>query len=188
MSEGPPEVTELLRRARDGDADAERELIATTYAELRRLAHARLRGLGQRDVLDTTSLVNEWYLRFARAESVRIEDRHHFMRYAARVMRSVIVDFVRRRTADRRGGGAPHVSLSMAGASIANDGREEIMRVHESLESLAALDERMAEIVEMRYFAGMREPEIAEALGVSERTVRRDWAKARLWLAEALAG
>jgi RNA polymerase sigma factor (TIGR02999 family) len=108
------------------------------------------------------------------------------MRYAARVMRSVIVDFARRRGAQRRGGGAPHTSLTFQVADGASAGAREIVRVHEALEELAKLDARMAQVVEMRYFGGMNEPEIAEALDVAERTVRRDWVKARLWLAEAL--
>jgi RNA polymerase sigma factor (TIGR02999 family) len=108
------------------------------------------------------------------------------MRYAARVMRSVIVDFARKRAAQRRGGGARHESLTLQIADGANAGEREIMRVHDALEELAKLDPRMAQVVEMRYFGGMNEPEIAQALEVTERTVRRDWAKARLWLAEAL--
>ncbi len=183
--QGVHEVTDLIRRAQRGDVSAADRLLATTYADLRRLARARLRAGGGRAILDTTALVNEWYLRFAQAQGGELQDRVHFLRHAACVMRTVIVDFMRRRNAARRGAGAEHVSLTfdVDGASAAE---EEILRVHEALEELAKLDARMAQIVEMRYFAGMREPEIAEALAVSVRTIRRDWTKARLWLAEAL--
>jgi RNA polymerase sigma factor (TIGR02999 family) len=101
-------------------------------------------------------------------------------------MRSVIVDFARRRVAGRRGGGAPHATLEADVAAV-GPGEEEILGVHEALDRLAAVDERMTQVVEMRYFGGLTEPEIAEALGVTERTVRRDWQKARMLLREALA-
>jgi RNA polymerase sigma factor (TIGR02999 family) len=179
-------VTDLIRRAQRGDSAAADELMTATYRELRKLARARLRAGGRSVLLDTTSLVNEWYLRFAEAEGAEVRDRAHFMRYAARVMRSVIVDFARRRSAQRRGGGAPHTSLTFQIADGGSAGEREIVRVHDALEELAKLDARMAQVVEMRYFGGMNEPEIAEALEVAERTVRRDWVKARLWLAEAL--
>jgi RNA polymerase sigma factor (TIGR02999 family) len=101
-------------------------------------------------------------------------------------MRSVVIDCVRERMAQRRGGGAAHVTLNTQVGDPAADGAAEIMRVHEALNELADLDQRMAQVVEMRYFAGMTEAEIAEALDVTERTVRRDWEKARLLLSEAL--
>jgi RNA polymerase sigma factor (TIGR02999 family) len=178
------DLTDLLYRAQQGDPEAAEALFAATYPELRRLARARLRRGGRGTLLDTTSLVHEWYLRFASARPVRIEDRAHFMRYAGRAMRSVIVDFARRRNAGRRGGAHDHVTLRTDdGARL---GEAEILRVHEALGELEKLDARMAAVVEMRYFGGMNETEIAEALAVTERTVRRDWQKARLWLAESL--
>jgi RNA polymerase sigma factor (TIGR02999 family) len=179
-------LTQLIHRALDGDSDAAEALFAATYPQLRRLARARLRAGGRHTLLDTGSLVNESYLRFAQSGQLRIEDRVHFLRWASRVMRSVIVDFTRRRLAERRGGGAERVTISVQIAADATAGEEEIVRVHEALEELAALDARMAQVVEMRYFAGMTEQEIATALGVNERTVRRDWEKARLLLREAL--
>jgi RNA polymerase sigma factor (TIGR02999 family) len=180
----PIDLTTLIQRAQAGDARAADALFEATYPELRRLARARLRG-GRRDtLLDTTSLIHEWYVRFVRAGAVRIEDRVHFMRYAGRAMRAVIVDFARRRSAERRGGNAPHVGLT--GADGVGADAEDILRVNEALEGLAALDARMAQVVELRYFGGLTETEIAQALGVTDRTVRRDWEKARLWLAEAM--
>jgi RNA polymerase sigma factor (TIGR02999 family) len=177
-------VTDLLHRAQQGDAEAAEALFAATYPELRRLARARLSRGGRSTLLDTTALVHEWYLRFVSARRARLEDRAHFMRYAGRAMRSVIVDFARRRHARRRGGEHDHVTLQTDHGVRA--GEAEILRVHEALGALEKLDPRMASVVEMRYFGGLSEAEIAEALAVTERTVRRDWQKARLWLAESL--
>jgi RNA polymerase sigma factor (TIGR02999 family) len=180
-------LTELIHRASKGDAEAEGRLFAAMYDELRRLARARLRAGGRNTLLDTSSLVNESYLRFAAAGRLRLRDRVHFMRWAGRVMRSVIVDFARRRLTDRRGGGATPLTLTTSIGSNAAATESEIVRVHEALDDLAVHAPRMATIVEMRYFGGMTEPEIAEAVGVHERTVRRDWEKARLFLREVLA-
>jgi RNA polymerase sigma factor (TIGR02999 family) len=181
-----PSLTELIHRAQEGDVDAADALFAATYADLRRLARARLRASGPQATLDTSSLVHESYLRFAAAGRLRIEDRGHFMRWAGRVMRSVIVDFARRRQAGRRGGDLVRVTLTehLAAASLAPE--DEILRVHEALDRMAELDGRLAQVVELRYFSGMTDEEIAEALGVTDRTVRRDWEKARLLLSEAL--
>jgi RNA polymerase sigma factor (TIGR02999 family) len=184
--ESSADLTDLLRRAQQGDPEAADALFAATYRELRRLARARLRAGGRSTLLDTTSLVHESYLRFVAARSLQLEDRVHFMRYAGRVMRSVIVDFIRRRQAGRRGGGVAHVHLTLGGVEGPATGESEILRVHEALEELARLDARMAQVVEMRYFGGLTETEIAESLAVTDRTVRRDWEKARLWLAQAL--
>jgi RNA polymerase sigma factor (TIGR02999 family) len=178
-------LTDLIHRAQAGDSGAAEALFEATYPDLRRLARARLRSKGRDTLLDTTSLVHEWYVRFARVHGLRLEDRVHFMRYASRAMRAVTVDFARRRGAERRGGGAPRVRWTGevdAGAA----GADEILRVNETLDELRSLDARMAQVVELRYFGGMTEAEIGAALGVAERTVRRDWERARLWLAEAL--
>lgn len=166
-------------------------LYADAYRELRRLARARLHGGGRNTVLDTTALVHESYLRLARHGEVAFADRLRFMVYAGRVMRSVIIDLVRERQAERRGGDVAHVTLTtQLGEHLAADGGEraeaEILRVHDALDELAKLDARMAQVVELRYFAGMTETEIAQALGVTDRTVRRDWQQARMFLAEAL--
>ncbi|HEX5687818.1 MAG TPA: ECF-type sigma factor [Ideonella sp.] len=163
-------------------------LYAEAYGDLRRLASARLHRGGRHTVLDTTALVHESYLRLARCSGITFEDRLRFMVYASRVMRSVIVDLVRRRLADRRGGDLIHVTLTthFDDDLPADAAGAQILRVHEALEELAALDSRMAQVVQLRYFAGMTEPEIAQALGVTDRTVRRDWQQARLFLAHAL--
>ena len=150
------------------------------------MARARLRKSSRNTLLDTTSLVHEAYLRFAEAGRLRVDDRQHFLKYASHAMRSVIVDFVRERVAQRRGGDAEHVTLNSQIGDVTGEAEREILHVHEALEELAQHDARLVAVVEMRYFAGMNETEIAAALGVNERTVRRDWQKARLFLAESL--
>lgn len=185
MKEAAP-LTDLIERAQNGDDAALQKLFEVAYEDLRALAHARLRKGGRNTVLDTTALVHESYLRFANAGRLSLADRQHFLRYAAHVMRSVVVDLVRRRSAERRGGGAQKVTFETDVDAGTDAGAEEILRVHEALEELARLDARIVQVVEMRYFAGLTEPEIAEVLGVNERTVRRDWEKARLLLAAAL--
>ena len=180
------ETATLLKRINLGDASARDALYARLYPELRRLARARLARSETITLLDTTSLVHESYLRFLNARELEFEDRGRFFAYAASVMRSVVVDEVRKRHADCRGGEAVHVELSDEVAdSVARD-EDQVLRVHEALEELAALDSRLAQVVEMRYFAGITEKDIATALGVTERTVRRDWDKARTLLFSAL--
>jgi RNA polymerase sigma factor (TIGR02999 family) len=185
---GGGDLTDLIQRAQSGEPAALRGVFDATYQELREMARARLRRSSPNTLLDTTSLVHEAYLRFAGANRLRIDDRQHFLRYASHAMRSVIVDFVRERFAQRRGGDAVHVTLDTAAAAAAGleAGEAEILAVHEALEELARHDARLVQVVEMRYFAGMTEVEIAEALGINHRTVRRDWQKARLLLADAL--
>jgi RNA polymerase sigma factor (TIGR02999 family) len=179
------DLTALPHNARQGDSGAVHSLFAASYQNLRILARARLRA-GRRDtVLNTTSLVHEFYLRVAGAESLNFQNREHFMRYASRAMRCVIVDTVRKRQAMRRGSGGERVTLTTQIADGAA-GEDEILGVHEAIDELAKLDRRMAQVVEMRYFAGLTEAEIAEALRMTERTVRRDWEKARLLLLAAL--
>lgn len=180
------QLTELLGRIQAGDTEARDALFAAAYPELHRLARARLRDGGRNTVLDTTCLVHESYLRFVRAGELRAEDRRAFFAYASHVMRSVIVNSVRDRIAQKRGGSAQPLTLStQLGAKVA-DGEESIMKVHEALEELAKAEPRLAQVVEMRYFGGYSEREMAETLGVTERTVQRDWEKARLILLAAL--
>jgi RNA polymerase sigma factor (TIGR02999 family) len=179
------DLTQLIHRAQSGDRAAADALYASMYVELRRLARSRLRAGRRHTLLDTCSLVHESYLRFMKSKRLRIDDRVHFLRWAAQVMRSVIVDFARRRLAERRGGNLARVTSDVEEAGV-DSGEEEILGVHEALDRVAAVDARLAQVVEMRYFGGLTEPEIAQALGITERTVRRDWHKARLLLREAL--
>ncbi|OWQ45496.1 ECF-type sigma factor [Roseateles sp. L2-2] len=180
------EVTQLIGRARDGDREAFDRIFELLYPELRQVAHRRLsRGSGN-DLMATTALVNECYLKFLQRETLTPSDRAHFLAYAATVMRSIIVDAARQAKTDRRGGDAEQVTLNselIGGLPAASD---EILAVHAALEDLGRVDERLGRVVEMRYFGGLEDEEIAEALGLSARTVRRDWDKARLLLAHAL--
>jgi RNA polymerase sigma factor (TIGR02999 family) len=181
------QITELLQRMHAGDAAARDALFAAAYEELRRLARARLREGGRNIVLDTTSLVHECYLRFVAAGELRAEERRAFFAYAAKVMRSVIVNSVREQQAERRGGNVPQLTLSTEiVANLAGD-EETILKVHEALGVLEQADERLAQVAQMRYYGGYTEREIAETLGVTERTVQRDWEKARAILAAALS-
>jgi RNA polymerase sigma factor (TIGR02999 family) len=181
-----PPLTRLIAAARQGDRDAAAALFALLYDDLRRVARSKLRQHQTMTLLDTTSLVHESYLKLLGAESLPVEDRRHFFAYAARVMRSVIVDFARARAAERRGGGADHLVLDTVLSDKLAAPETDVLRVHEALDVLAQADARLAQVVEMRFFGGLSEAEIAEALDVSERTVRRDWEKARLLLLAAL--
>ena len=180
------EITTLLAAARHGDQEAAGAAFSLLYDDLRRLARSRLRPHQDMTLLDTTSLVHESYLRLVGNAALPVENRHHFFAYASRVMHSVIVDFARARLAERRGGAAEHVVLDTIGVGNLAAPETDVLRVHEALEVLAQADERIAQVVEMRYFGGLTELEIAEALGLSERTVRRSWEKARLLLRAAL--
>jgi RNA polymerase sigma factor (TIGR02999 family) len=181
------QLTDLLGRMQGGDAAARDALFAAAYAELRRLAQGRLRHGGRNTLLDTTGLVHESYLRFAGAGKLRAEDRRAFFAYASRVMRSVILNSVRERIALKRGGGdaQPAAPPGAAPSDLRGD-EQTVLDVHEALENLEQADPRLARIAEMRYFGGYSEKEIAETLQVTERTVQRDWEKARLLLAAAL--
>jgi len=180
------QVTQLLERMHAGDASARDALFAASYEELRRLARARLRDGGRNTVLETTSLVHECYLRFVGSGELRAEDRRAFFAYASQVMRSVILNSVRERQAERRGGDLQQLTLSTDIAGNLAGDEETIVRVHEALEVLEQADARLAQVAQMRYFGGYSEKEIAETLGVNERTVQRDWEKARAILAAAL--
>lgn len=162
-------------------------LFAAAYGELHRLAHARLRDGGRNTVLDTTCLVHESYLRFVRAGELRAEDRRAFFAYASQVMRSVIINSVRERIAQKRGGDQIALTLATGLGVQLPDAEQTILAVDEALGALAKADPRLAQVAQMRYFGGYSEQEIAETLGVTERTVQRDWEKARLILASALS-
>jgi RNA polymerase sigma factor (TIGR02999 family) len=180
------QLTVLLERMKNGDGGARDALFSAAYSELHRLAQARLRISGPRRVIDTTSLVHESYLRFVDARELKSDDRRAFFDYASRVMRSVIVDTVREHMAKKRGGDWSPMTLSTEIAANIDGGEETVIRVHEALEVLERADERLAKVAQMRYFGGYSDAEIAETLEVNERTVRRDWEKARLILAAAL--
>jgi RNA polymerase sigma factor (TIGR02999 family) len=180
------DLTQLIRQVGAGETGARDELFAAAYGELRKLARARLRNGGRNTVLDTTALVHESYLKFVNGGQLRAEDRRAFFAYASSVMRSVIIDAVRERQAERHGGGAERLTLHTQLLDSADGSNEDLLRVNEALDVLAQAEPRLAQVVEMRYFGGYTEAEIAEALDLTERTVRRDWEKARLLLAAML--
>jgi RNA polymerase sigma factor (TIGR02999 family) len=164
------------------------EFFLESYRELRRIAHTRLHRNGHLTLLDTTSLVHECYLRLSHSPLPVFERPSDILAYSARVMRSVVVDFARHRLADRRGGNSVRVSLDDNDLPFDPTAvsEQEILDVDEALSVLAKAEPRLAQVVEMKYFGGFTEAEIADTLGVVERTVRRDWDKARTLLRVAL--
>jgi RNA polymerase sigma factor (TIGR02999 family) len=180
------DVTELLKRVRQNDRAALDQLIALVYPDLHRMARNRLAQNDTITLLDATSLVHEAYLRLQNAGRIDAQSRPQFFVYAAQVLRSVMVDFARKRRAERRGGGNANVTLSEDLAAGIGGTDEDIVRVNEALHDLAESDPRLRHVIEMRYFGGFSDQEIAEALGVTDRTVRRDWERARLLLSLAL--
>ena len=178
------DVTVLLESARQGETLAVGRIFELLYPELKRIAHARLRFRDDRLLMDTCVLVNEAYLRLLNVQRLAAVDRGHFLAYAAQVMRSVVVDVVREQQAERRGGGRQaFVTLDTGALNAAlPQGEDEILRVHEALQDLAQIDARLVRVVEMRYFVGLGNQEIADSLGVTSRTVERDWEKARTYL------
>lgn len=180
------DLSQLIHNLGTGNPAARDALFDAAYPELRKLARSRLRDGGRNTLLQTTALVHESYLRFLKTGVLRLEDRRAFFAYASKVMRSVIIDAVRERQAQRRGGDLSEVTLDTAAGDAPAGGEAEILHVHEALRALEAAEPRLAQVVEMRYFGGYSESEIAQALQVTERTVRRDWDKARLLLMVSL--
>jgi RNA polymerase sigma factor (TIGR02999 family) len=180
------ELSALIDRTEAGDGAARDELFSRLYDELRRLARKRLTFAARNTLLDTSALLHETYLRMAKSNDLRFEDRGRYFAYASQVMRGVVVDFARARASQRRGGGRAKVTLDTAIVDASAADEQQILRIHEALDELLCIDERMVRVVEMRYFAGLTEKEAAFALGVTDRTVRRIWEKARYLLAAAL--
>lgn len=160
-----------------------RELLPLLYADIRRIAHHERRRVGAGETLRTTALIHETWLKLQR--SAQFADRAHFLRSAALAMRHVLVNHARAAKAAKRGGGAIDLSLGDAEGAVAAGGAP-LLDVHEALARLAALNPRLAEVVECRFFAGYDASDTAEALGLTERTVGRDWVKARAWLRKEL--
>lgn len=176
----PEPITDLLLAVRAGSADAAERLCAAVYPELRRIAHRHLLGEREGHTLGTTGLVHETYLRMVDGRRVEWADRGHFYRVAATAMRHILVDYARKHRAARRGGG---LTVGFLDDQVGMEERSEILlSLDEALERLTAMSRRMSEVVECRFFGGLTEDETAEALGVTARTVQRDWAKARAWL------
>jgi RNA polymerase sigma factor (TIGR02999 family) len=180
------DITQLIGRVSAGEPGARDALFSASYDELRKLARSRLYSGGRHGDLATTALVHESYLRFLSAPDLELDDRRAFFAYASKTMRSVIVDAVRERQAERRGGGLAELTLHTQFAHDLPSGEDEVLAIHDALLALEAAEPRLARVVEMRYFGGFSEVEIAEALDLTERTVRRDWEKARLLLMQLL--
>ena len=182
MNDDPQKaVTQLLHEWSDGDKDAPARLMPLVYDELRKLAGRYLSRERSDHTLQATALVHEAYLQLVDQTQVSWQSRAHFYGFAAQAMRHILVDHARARAADKRGGGA--VKLDLEEADILPEQRAtEIVALDDALKVLAKFDERKSKIVELRFFGGLTEEEIATHLGISERTVKRDWKMARLWL------
>jgi RNA polymerase sigma factor (TIGR02999 family) len=181
MSLDPP-IGELIRTAQAGDGAAGDELFAALYRELHAVAERQLRRGGADLTLGTTTLLHEAYLNISAREGVRFADRAHFLAYAARAMRGLMIDYARRRRAKKRGG---EFHITSSGADGASDGHapaEPLEELAAALDTLGAVDPLLAQLVDLHFFCGFSLVELAELRGVSERTVQRDWRKARLLL------
>jgi len=200
-------VTQLLAAWRDGNREALSQLTALVYDELRRLAQRHLRRERSDHTIQRTALVHEAFVRLINQQSVDWRNRSHFFALASRLMRRILVDHARARTASKRGGGAAVLSLDELAASgeadephalidgespapqagiLEDETRDDIAAIDEALTRLEALDKRQAQIVEMRYFGGMTIEETAEVMELSEATIKREWTLARAWLRRAL--
>lgn len=174
------EVTRLLAALREGDGEALDRLFPLVYAELRRIAHGQLSRKGP-STLQTTAVVHEAYLKLATGAGTAPRDRGHFFAVAATAMRQILVDHARAHLRQKRGSGAEHLQLDERDIPV-EDRAAELVELDLALSRLAELDERAARVVELRFFGGLAVEETAEALGVSERTVKRDWREARAFL------
>lgn len=182
---GITDVTELVRAAGRGDAAALRALFAAVYDELKRLAHRQL-AASPNPTIDTTGLVHETYLKLVQPDSLRLNDRGHFFATAARAMRQIVVDHARRRLAEKRGAAVQPVTLD---EQIGADSLDPSQLVHldDALGRLQELEPRLAELVELRFFAGLSVEQVAELREVAPRTVIRDWRRARAYLFDSVA-
>ncbi|HYK22990.1 MAG TPA: sigma-70 family RNA polymerase sigma factor [Pyrinomonadaceae bacterium] len=180
------EVTGLLRAWSDGDQAALEKLIPLVYAELHRLAKRYMGHEHAGHSLQTSALVNEAYLRLVDAHGVRWQNRTHFFAVSAQIMRRILVDFARARQKLKRGGGLRQVTLD-EGLVVSPESGADLLALDEALEKLTILDTRQSKVVELRYFGGLNEEEVAAALNVSPRTVRHDWSLARAWLYRELS-
>ncbi|MCP5119272.1 MAG: sigma-70 family RNA polymerase sigma factor [bacterium] len=181
------EVTVLLHRLRQGEGKAADELAPLVYNELRRIAGAFMRDERPGHTLQPTALANEAWLRLADQNRADWQDRVHFFRVAARLMRRVLVDHARARLAGKRGGGEAPVNLDWLEIADRPEKLEQVLFVDRAIERLEGLDSQQARVVELHYFGGMSVQETAAALGVSARTVDRDWAMAKAWLRRELS-
>jgi RNA polymerase sigma factor (TIGR02999 family) len=175
------DVTGLLRALTAGDQEALAQLVPVLYEELRHIAYGYMRHERKGHTLQTSALINEAYLRLVGSQSVECESRVHFLALAAQMMRRILVEHARSRAYRKRGGGVLRASLD-EGMMVAPDRDPELLELDDALTDLAKIDARKAQIVEMRFFAGLSVEETATALKVSPQTVLRDWKLSKLWL------
>jgi RNA polymerase sigma factor (TIGR02999 family) len=189
MSDTPGPVTQLLSRVSAGDNDAVDRLFPLVYQQLRNAAESVLRSERPGHTLQPTALVHEAYLKLVGGGAIPAKDRSHFLSIAARAMRQILVDHARRRGARKRGQGETPLPLDFP---IADDGRglafDELIALDDALDHLSENSPRLRSVVELRFFAGLNEEQIAETLGVTTRTVQRDWVRARAWLYREVYG
>lgn len=179
----PDSITKLLIEWRDGDETALNRLIPLVYEELHRMAHQRRRRERPEHTLQTTALINEAYLRLVDHQGISWQNRAHFYGVAAQAMRRVLVDAARSRNSDKR----KHIRIEFEEAALATQTQPtDLVALDEALKELALIDPRKSQVVVMKYFGGMKDKEIGEALGISTATVTRDWSSARLWLLQAM--
>ena len=191
MKKNPPrqqsEITQLLAEWSDGNQSALDELYPLVYEELHRLARRYMVRERKGHTLQTTALINEAYVRLVDQKNVHWANRSHFFAISAQIMRRILIDHARRHAYAKRGGGAHQVSLDEA-ASVTPEQSLQLVRLDEALKSLAEMDPRRSQVVELRYFGGLNNEEIADVLKISENTVTRDWNMARAWLHQQLSG
>jgi RNA polymerase sigma factor (TIGR02999 family) len=191
MKKEPPrqehEITQLLAEWREGNQAALDDLYPLVYDELHRLARRYMSRERKGHTLQTTALINEAYVRLVDQRNVHWANRSHFFAISAQIMRRILIDHARRHAYAKRGGGARQVSLDET-AAVINDDLAEFLRLDEALKSLAELDPRRSQVVELKYFGGLNNDEIAGVLKISKNTVIRDWNMARAWLHSQLAG
>lgn len=182
MGNDPPgQVTELLQEWRGGDREALDALLPLVYKELRRLAHFQLRDEGRDHTLQSAALVHEAYVRLVGLKTPQWESRTHFFAIAAQLMRQILVDYARRRSAAKRGGSVCKLTVDEA-ALTPRKKDVDVIALDDALQALAKIDERQSRVVELRFFAGLSLAEISDALEIAPATVQRDWTAARAWL------
>lgn len=183
----PAEITQLLNAAKDGDQAAREALLPHIYRELHALAHRQLsRSRGSMHTLCTTALVHEAFLRLADQQAITFEGRAHFLAYCSRVMRSIVVDQARRQASNKRGGHFTRIEWR-DDHHDQGAGPEQVLALDQALDRLKTIDPRLARVTEMQVFGGLKSAECGVVLGVSERTIKRDWRKARAMLSVLLA-
>ncbi len=181
------ETTQLLNELAEGSQTAYNELFPHVYNELNRLAYSKLDKEYKEITFSKTELVHEVYLKMIDQTSIKAKNKNHFLAISARCMRQILVDHARRKKADKRGGNRHHVTYIDGLLKIRHEA-DRLIDLDEKLVELAQLDERMADVVTLRFFGQMTIPAVADALGISERTVKRDWARARGWLYKEIKG